>query len=104
MKDELTKAEKLERLGKLIDEYEGCLPNRFYMEMGYLPQDKVAVRISHHDFSCTFHIHLDSDWDTIVGETKKRVIQECGLLAQCHTQKFINDRIWDLEDNKSKDK
>jgi hypothetical protein len=104
MESELTKQEKIERLNDLIEEYEGCLPNRFYMNTGKIFSDKIAVHISYHDFSCTFHLSLENDWDTIVTETKKKVIQYCGMLAQCHVQRFINERIWDLEDNKNKDK
>lgn len=102
MENELTKQEKIEKLNDLIEEYEGCLPNRFYMNVGKVFSDKVAVHISYHDFSCKFHISIEDDWDTIVTETKKKVIQQCGLLAQCHVQRFVNERIGDMEDNKSK--
>lgn len=103
MLNELEKQELAEKLNNLIEDYEGCLPNRFYMHMGKVFSDKVAVHISYHDFSCVFHISLESDWDAIVTETKRRVLQQCGLLAQCHTQRFINERMRDMEDNKDKE-
>ena len=102
MINELEKQELIEKFNSLIEDYEGCLPSHFYLNMGKVDSDKVAVHLSYHDFSSVFHISLLDDWDTIVKNTKKRLLEHCGLLAQLNAQKFIHDRIRDLEESKIK--
>lgn len=102
MINELEKQELVEKFNSLIEDYEGCLPSHFYLNMGKVDSDKVAVHLSYHDFSSVFHISLLDDWGTIVEHTKKRLLNHCGMLAQLNTQKFIHDRIWDLEDEEKK--
>ena len=102
MINELEKQELIEKFNSLIEDYEGCLPSHFYLNMGKVDSDKVAVHLSYHDFSSVFHISLLDDWDTIVKNTKKRLLSHCGMLAQLNAQKFIHDRIWDLEESKIK--